>query len=68
VRAAEIPVAPDVAIDHQEGFVAEQRQGVGDAAGGFQRAGRFRRIADAQAEARAVAERRFDLLRRGGRG
>ena len=37
------PVAPDVAVDHQEGLVAEQRGASGDTAGGFQRAGRFGR-------------------------
>lgn len=37
----EVPVAPDVAINHEKRCVAEQRQGLGDAAGGFQRAGQF---------------------------
>ena len=61
-RALEVPVAPDVAVDHEKGLVAEQRQRVGDAAGGFQRTGRFRRIADRQAELCAVAQRIDDLL------
>ena len=45
--------------------VAEQRQRLGDAAGGLERAAvvaAFERVADRQAEARAVAERLDDLL------
>ena len=47
-ETAKIDVAIDVAIDYEKRLVAEQGQGVGDAAGGFQRAWRFRRIADSQ--------------------
>ena len=61
-RLRRIPIAPDVAVDHQEGLVVpEQGQRVGDAAGGFQCALRFGRIGDRQAPARAVTQRRFDL-------
>ncbi len=61
-KTAKIDVAIDVAIDYEKRLVAEQGQGVGDAAGGFQRARRFRRIADSQTPLRAVAERCLDLL------
>ena len=48
VGGVRLPVAPDVAVDHQEGRVAQQRQRLDDAAGGFQRR-LFGRIADAHA-------------------
>jgi hypothetical protein len=44
----------------RKGCVAEQRQGAGDAAGSFQRAGRFRRIPDVQPPLRSVAQRLLD--------
>ena len=37
----EIPVAPDVAVDHEERRVAQQGQGVGNTASGFKGPGRF---------------------------
>ena len=54
----------DVGRDDPE-RVAEQRQRLGDAAGGLERAAvvaAFARVGDAQAEARAVAERGDDLF------
>jgi len=50
-ETGEIEVGPDVAVDQQEGFVAQQGQGMQHAAAGFQRRGAFVRIADAQAPA-----------------
>ena len=49
-----------IGIDCRERRDPEQRQRVGDAAGGFQRL-RFARIRDTDAEARAVAQRLLDL-------
>jgi hypothetical protein len=46
----------------RKGCGPEQGQRSGDAAGGFERSGRFRRVGDLQAESVAIAERRFDLL------
>ncbi len=57
-QGGEVGVAEDVAVDDDEGRVAEQRQGVADAAGGLQRAG-LGRPGDAHAEGCAVAERLF---------
>ncbi|MNN41484.1 hypothetical protein D3C81_1556050 [compost metagenome] len=59
-QAIEIEVGPDVAIDHQERLVTQQRQGPEDTAAGFQRLA-FRRIADGQAKARTIPEMRLDL-------
>ena len=56
-----LPVAPDVAVDHQEGRVAQQRQRLDDAAGGFQRR-LFGRIAYAHAVVRSVAQGLFDFV------
>jgi hypothetical protein len=58
----DIRIAPGVAIDHHERCVAEQRQRMGDAAGGFQRALRFGRPPDRDAERRAITQRLHQLV------
>ena len=55
------PVTPDVAIDHEEGRVAQQWQGMGDATRSFEGAGRFGRIRDAQPPSTTIAQCRFDF-------
>ena len=52
-------VGEDVAVDHDERRVAQQRQRVRDAAGGLERLG-LRRVVQPQAEPVAIAQRRFD--------
>ncbi|KZC36830.1 UNVERIFIED_ORG: hypothetical protein RHOFW104R5_25530 [Rhodanobacter sp. FW104-R5] len=52
-----VGVAPHVAADHQERLRSQQRQRVEHAAAGFQRQRPLVGVADAQAPARAVAQR-----------
>ena len=54
---AKIHIAINVTIDYQKRLVSEQRQGRGNAAGGFQRAGWFGRILNVQAPLRTIAQR-----------
>jgi hypothetical protein len=56
-----VEVAGNVGVDHRERFGAQQRQGVGDAAGGLQRLA-FGRVTDGRAKALAVAQRRLDEM------
>ena len=56
-EAAQVGVAPDVGIDDEKRRFTQQRQGLDDAAGGFQPFFRFARVVDAQAVGAAVAER-----------
>jgi hypothetical protein len=52
-QAGEVILAVDVPIHHHEGLPAQERQSLGDAAGGLQRAGRLLRVADGYAPGRA---------------
>ena len=63
---AAVEIGEDVAVDHQEGFAAQERQGGGDAACGFQPAGCFGRISDRHAVTAAVAEALFDFFAKPG--
>ena len=56
-ETAQIGVAPDVGIDDEKRRFTQQRQGLDDAAGGFQAFFRFARVVNAQAVGAAVAER-----------
>ena len=56
-EAAQVGVAPDVGIDDEKRRFTQQRQGLDDAAGGFQAFFRFARVVNAQAVGAAVAER-----------
>ena len=58
----EIDVGKYVAVDDEEGITAEQRQGGGDTAGGFQSLAAFGRVGNVHAIGCAVAEGVFDLL------
>src|SRR5881396_68112 len=55
----EVEVAEEVAVDDEEGFIAEQGERLGDSPGGFERLG-FARVADCDAEAASIAKRSFD--------
>ncbi len=60
LQRAQVEVREHVGIDHRERLFAQPLQGIRDAARGLERLG-FRGETDANAEALAVAERRFDL-------
>ena len=53
---------PDVAVQHQERAIAEQRQRAEDAAARLERLGAFVAVVQPHAMAAAVAERRADLV------
>ncbi|CAM5512045.1 hypothetical protein RLIN73S_00388 [Rhodanobacter lindaniclasticus] len=61
-QGGEVGVAPDVAADGENGLRPQQRQGVEQAAAGFQRLRAFVHVADAQAPARAIAQDAGKLL------
>lgn len=61
-QGGEIRVAPHVAACHQERLRPQQRQCIEHAAACFQRCGAFVGVADAQAPARAVAQRGRELF------
>src|SRR5712691_1008885 len=58
-ETGEVEVAEEVAVDDEEGPVAEQGQRLGNSPRGFERLG-FVRVADCDAEAASIAERSFD--------
>jgi hypothetical protein len=49
-------VGPDIAVDHDERGIPQQRQGLENTPAGFQRTGRFGRISNGDAEAPAIAQ------------
>src|SRR6266571_2747020 len=55
----EVEVAEEVAVDDEEGFIAEQGKRPGDSPRSFERLG-FARVADRDAEAASTAKRSFD--------
>src|SRR5437762_5671416 len=55
----EVEVAKEVAVDDEEGFIAEQGKRPGDSPRSFERLG-FARVADRDAEAASIAKRSFD--------
>ncbi len=59
MQARVVEVGVDIAAHHHEGRIVHQRERLGDAAADLKR-GRFRRIADARAEAGTVAQRALD--------
>src|SRR5947209_18642300 len=58
-ETGKVEVAEEVAVDDEEGLVAEQGQGLSNSARGFERFG-FARVADCDAKAASVAQRRLD--------
>ena len=61
-QTREVVIAPDVAVDREEGLVAQPAQRLQHATPGFQRFGAFVRIVQAQAPARTIAERRLETI------
>ncbi|MNQ86553.1 hypothetical protein D3C85_1017510 [compost metagenome] len=61
MQHTEVVIGPDVAIDHDKGVITQQRQCTENPAAGFQRLA-LRRVLDADAIARTVAQIILDLL------
>src|SRR5260221_5918712 len=60
-ESGEVDVAEEVAVHREEGPIAEQGKRLCDSPRGLERLG-FARIADRDAEAASIAERRFDHM------
>ena len=60
-QADEGIIGPHIAVDHQKRLRTEQRQGLEDAAAGFQCVGRLRGIDDTQSPCSAITQYRRQL-------